>query len=131
VLSTRFKDPDGTWFEAYVADGGYLAARKALTTMTAQQVIDEVSKSILRGLGSAGFSRGPARRLRRAGERHAAATDRARGWDPQRQSPQSSHPWSHFSAKILRGEEIDSAMDLNSLMVRGKHGRLRGRDRHG
>jgi NADH-quinone oxidoreductase subunit F len=56
VLSTRFKDPDGTWFEAYVEDGGYLAARKALTTMTAQQVIDEVSKSILRGLGSAGSS---------------------------------------------------------------------------
>ncbi len=55
VLSTRFKNPDGTWFEDYVADGGYLAARKALTFMTPQQVIDEVSRSKLRGLGGAGF----------------------------------------------------------------------------
>jgi NADH-quinone oxidoreductase subunit F len=58
VLSARFKDPDGVWFEGYVADGGYLAARKALTTMTAQGVIDEVSKSNLRGLGGAGFPTG-------------------------------------------------------------------------
>ncbi len=55
VLSTRFKDPEGTWFEAYVAGGGYLAAKKALTSMTPQQVIDEVSKAKLRGLGGAGF----------------------------------------------------------------------------
>jgi len=58
VLSTRFKDPDGTWFEGYAADGGYLAARKALTTMTPQQAIDEVSKAKLRGLGGAGFPTG-------------------------------------------------------------------------
>jgi NADH:ubiquinone oxidoreductase subunit F (NADH-binding) len=57
VLSTRFKEPDGPWFEAYVTDGGYLAARKALTTMTAQQMVDEVSKSILRGLGGGIFDR--------------------------------------------------------------------------
>jgi NADH-quinone oxidoreductase subunit F len=58
VLSTRFKDPNGTWFEDYVADGGYLAARKVLTSMTPQQVIDEVSKANLRGLGGAGFPTG-------------------------------------------------------------------------
>ena len=58
VLSTHFKDPDGTWFEAYAADGGYLAARKALTSMTTEQVIDAVSKSNLRGLGGAGFPTG-------------------------------------------------------------------------
>ena len=50
VLSVRFKDPEGTWFEDYVADGGYLAARKALTSMTPEQVIDEVSRARLRGL---------------------------------------------------------------------------------
>ncbi len=38
VLSTRFKDPAGIWFEGYVADGGYLAARQALTSMTPEQV---------------------------------------------------------------------------------------------
>jgi len=58
VLSTRFKDPNGTWFEDYVADGGYLAGRKALTSMTPEQVIDEVSKARLRGLGGAGFPTG-------------------------------------------------------------------------
>ncbi len=58
VLSTRFKDPGGTWFEDYVADGGYLAARKALTSMTPAQVTDEVSKAKLRGLGGAGFPTG-------------------------------------------------------------------------
>ena len=34
VLSTRFKNPEGTWWDAYVADGGYLAAKKALISMT-------------------------------------------------------------------------------------------------
>ncbi|RTZ99967.1 MAG: NADH-quinone oxidoreductase subunit F [Candidatus Neomarinimicrobiota bacterium] len=58
VLSTRFKDTEGTWFEGYTADGGYLAARKALTSMTPEQVIDEVSKANLRGLGGAGFPAG-------------------------------------------------------------------------
>ena len=58
VLSTRFRDPDGTWFEDYVADDGYLAARKALTSLTPAQVIDEVSKAKLRGLGGAGFPTG-------------------------------------------------------------------------
>jgi len=55
VLSTRFKDPDGTWLDAYVADGGYSAARKVLTSMRPQDVIDEVSNANLRGLGGAGF----------------------------------------------------------------------------
>ncbi len=58
VLSTRFKDPEGTWVEAYVADDGYLAAKKALTSMTPEEVIDEISEANLLGLGGAGFSTG-------------------------------------------------------------------------
>jgi NADH-quinone oxidoreductase subunit F len=58
VLSTRFKDPEGTWFDDYAAGGGYLAAHKALTSMTPQQVTDEVSRANLRGLGGAGFPTG-------------------------------------------------------------------------
>jgi len=58
VLSLRFKDPDGTWMDGYLADGGYVAAEKALTSMTPEQVIDEVSKANLRGLGGAGFPAG-------------------------------------------------------------------------
>jgi len=58
VLSTRFNDPEGTWLEACVADGGYVAARKALTSMTPAQVIEEVTRAKLRGLGGAGFPAG-------------------------------------------------------------------------
>ena len=58
VLSTRFKDTEGTWFEGYTADGGYRAAKKVLTSMTPEQVIDEVSTANLRGLGGAGFPAG-------------------------------------------------------------------------
>jgi NADH-quinone oxidoreductase subunit F len=57
VLSTRFKDPDGTWWDAYVAGGGYAAATKALS-MAPAQIIDEVSGAALRGLGGAGFPTG-------------------------------------------------------------------------
>jgi NADH-quinone oxidoreductase subunit F len=57
VLSTRFGEPEGTWWEAYLAAGGYLAARKALS-MTPAQIIDEVSRANLRGLGGAGFPAG-------------------------------------------------------------------------
>jgi NADH-quinone oxidoreductase subunit F len=58
VLSTRFEDPEGTWLEDYVADDGYVAAKKVLTSMTPQEVIDEVSSANLRGLGGAGFPAG-------------------------------------------------------------------------
>ena len=58
VLSTRFKDPEGTWLEAYTRDGGYRAAEKVLTSMTPAQVIDAVSAANLLGLGGAGFSTG-------------------------------------------------------------------------
>ena len=58
VLSTRFKNPEGVWFEDYVRDDGYAAAKKALTSMSPDQLIDEVTKSNLRGLGGAGFPTG-------------------------------------------------------------------------
>jgi NADH-quinone oxidoreductase subunit F len=41
-----------------VRDDGYQAARKAITELSQQQVIEEVSKSNLRGLGGAGFPAG-------------------------------------------------------------------------
>ena len=58
VLSARFDDPEGTWLEAYVSEDGYVAAKKALTSMTPAEVIDEVSRAKLRGLGGAGFPAG-------------------------------------------------------------------------
>jgi NADH-quinone oxidoreductase subunit F len=58
VLSARLKNTEGTWWDSYVADGGYLAARQALFSMTPAQVIDDVSRANLRGLGGAGFPTG-------------------------------------------------------------------------
>ena len=58
VLCTRFKDPEGTWLDGYLADDGYVAAGKVLSSMTPQDVIDEVSGANLRGLGGAGFPAG-------------------------------------------------------------------------
>jgi NADH-quinone oxidoreductase subunit F len=54
VVSPRFKNADGTWWDAYAADGGYQAAKKALAA-TPAEIVDEVSKAKLRGLGGAGF----------------------------------------------------------------------------
>ncbi len=58
VLSRRLGRAAGTWYDAYAADGGYEAAKKALTAMTPAQVIDEVTRANLRGLGGAGFPTG-------------------------------------------------------------------------
>jgi NADH-quinone oxidoreductase subunit F len=58
VLSTRFKNPEGTWLPDYLADGGYQAAKRVLSSLTPADVIDAVTKSNLRGLGGAGFPTG-------------------------------------------------------------------------
>jgi len=58
VLSKRFSIRDAHTIETYVRDDGYQAARKALTEMSPEQVIAEVTKSNLRGLGGAGFPTG-------------------------------------------------------------------------
>src|SRR5262245_27159401 len=44
--------------DVYLQHGGFEAFKKAVTTMTPQQVIDEVKASGLRGRGVAGFPTG-------------------------------------------------------------------------
>lgn len=61
---------DPTCIEEYLAVGGYSGLAKALATMTPDQVIDEISRSGLRGRGGGGFPTG--RKWRFA--RDAAAT---------------------------------------------------------
>jgi NADH-quinone oxidoreductase subunit F len=58
VIATRFNVEDSERLDTYERDGGYQAARKALTSMTPDQVIAEVTASNLRGLGGAGFPTG-------------------------------------------------------------------------
>jgi NADH-quinone oxidoreductase subunit F len=58
VLSNRLEHIEGTWWDAYVASGGYVAAKKALLSMTPEQIVEEVSRANLRGLGGAGFPTG-------------------------------------------------------------------------
>jgi len=55
----RHRDiPDLHKLEVYLQHGGYEAFKKAVTTLTPQQVIDEVKTSGLRGRGGAGFPTG-------------------------------------------------------------------------
>jgi len=58
VLSKRFTVRDAETIQAALRDDGYQAARRAVTEMTPEQVIAEVTKSNLRGLGGAGFPTG-------------------------------------------------------------------------
>ena len=50
---------DESWrLEAYLRRGGYDAARKALTSMSPEDVVGEVCKAVIRGRGGAGFPAG-------------------------------------------------------------------------
>ena len=46
---------DAESIDEYIAAGGFAALAKAVTEMTPQEVIDEVTRSGLRGRGGAGF----------------------------------------------------------------------------
>ncbi len=58
ILTRHFNQSDSHRLDFYLRDKGYEGARKALTQMTPAQVIDEIKKSNLRGLGGAGFATG-------------------------------------------------------------------------
>ncbi len=58
VVLERSGRVDPEKIEDYVADGGYEALTKAMTTMSPDEVIDEVVKSGLRGRGGAGYPTG-------------------------------------------------------------------------
>src|SRR5215217_2777094 len=58
VASRNFGKPDSHRLDTYLQNKGYEGARKAITQMTPAQIIEEVKKSNLRGLGGAGFATG-------------------------------------------------------------------------
>lgn len=58
VLMQRKDIPDAHLLEVYQKTGGYQALEKARKTMQPDEIVDEVKKSNLRGLGGAGFPAG-------------------------------------------------------------------------
>uniref|UniRef100_A0A7C4XK05 NADH-quinone oxidoreductase subunit NuoF n=1 Tax=candidate division WOR-3 bacterium TaxID=2052148 RepID=A0A7C4XK05_UNCW3 len=69
VLRNRGRlDPEN--IEEYIAFDGYSALQKVLTSMTPEQVIDEIKRSGLRGRGGAGFLTGKKWELCRSAEGH-------------------------------------------------------------
>lgn len=58
IITKRFSIKDSQRIDTYMRDHGYEMARKALTEMKPEDVIAEVSKANLRGLGGAGFPTG-------------------------------------------------------------------------
>jgi len=58
IITTRFDVADGHTYAGYVRTGGYASLRKAVGSMTPQQVIDEVKAAEIQGRGGAGFPAG-------------------------------------------------------------------------
>jgi NADH-quinone oxidoreductase subunit F len=58
IVTSRFEVEDAHTYDGYVRTGGYGALRKALTTMTPEEVHGEVRASEIQGRGGAGFPAG-------------------------------------------------------------------------
>lgn len=58
ILFKNIDYPGQDRIETYIKNGGYTALEKAVTGMTPEEVVEEVTKSGLRGRGGAGFPAG-------------------------------------------------------------------------
>jgi len=58
LITSRFDVADGHTFDGYVRTGGYVALRRVVTELTAEQVHAEVKSSEIQGRGGAGFPAG-------------------------------------------------------------------------
>ena len=58
IITSRFDVADGHTYAGYVRTGGYVSLRKAVASMTPQQVHDEVKAAEIQGRGGAGFPAG-------------------------------------------------------------------------
>ena len=98
ILLRRVGKPDSRSIDGYIADGGYSALRKVLTTgMTPEQVTEEVKESGLRGRGGAGFPTGhevevPPERHREARSTSCFNADESRAGHVQQPDPDGEGP---------------------------------------
>jgi len=58
LITSRFDIADGYTYDGYVRTGGYVGLRKALSSMTPEQVHEEMKASEIQGRGGAGFPAG-------------------------------------------------------------------------
>jgi len=90
---------DPTSIDDYIGVGGYSALAKALTTMTPDQVLEEVKKANLRGRGGGGFPAG----LK---------------WETTRNAPEKT------KYVIVNGHEGESAAFMDRAMLTGNPHRV-------
>ena len=58
ILFKHIDYPNQDKIDTYIKNGGYTGLEKAITTMTPEEITEEVIKSGLRGRGGAGFPTG-------------------------------------------------------------------------
>ena len=108
---------DPTSIDDYIAAGGYAALAKVLAGMTPEAVIEEVTRSGLRGRGGGGFLTGPEMASRPRRPRRAEVRDRQR----RRRRPRRLHgPLAHGGLAPQRSGRNDHRR-LRHRLVAGIH----------
>lgn len=101
--------------EEYIAEDGYMALAKALTEMTPQDVIDEISKSGLRGRGGGGFP---------TGTKWSFAAKEPEGQKYVICNADEGDPGAFMDRSILEGDphSIIEAMEIAGYAIGANHG---------
>ncbi|MDA8325246.1 MAG: NADH-quinone oxidoreductase subunit NuoF [Nitrospiraceae bacterium] len=99
-------DPED--IDAYIDGGGYGSARKALTTMTPEEIIEIVKKSGIRGRGGAGFPTGVK-------------------WEAARKQPPKTSQDKNLKYIICNADEGDPGAFMDRAVIEGNpHAVLEG-----
>ena len=101
--------------EEYIAEDGYMALAKAITEMSPQDVIDEISKSGLRGRGGGGFP---------TGTKWGFAAKEPEGQKYVICNADEGDPGAFMDRSILEGDphSIIEAMEIAGYAIGANHG---------